>query len=87
MDFVQLGFKLREARRARRLSQADLASPLGMSRATISALEGGRCGEIGVRKLAALLQRLDLDLQVTPRRARPTLDEIRAARRHEKDVP
>jgi transcriptional regulator with XRE-family HTH domain len=87
MNFEQLGTRLREARRARHLSQQDLASPLGMSRATISAIEGGRCGEIGVRKLTALLQRVGLDLIVGIRGVRPTLDDIRAERSGEKDSP
>lgn len=84
MDFAQLGARLKEARVARHLSQQDLASPLGMSRATISAIEGGRCGEIGVRKLTALLQQVGLDLFVGVRGGRPTLDDIRAERRNEK---
>jgi transcriptional regulator with XRE-family HTH domain len=85
MDFAQLGTRLKEARLARHLSQQDLAAPLGMSRATISAIESGRCAEIGVRKLTALLQHVGLDLFVGTRSRRPTLDDIRAERRNEKD--
>ena len=85
MDFTQLGRQLKEARLAHRLSQLELAQPLGMSRATISAIESGRCVEIGVRKLTALLQQVGLDLYVGARRARPTLDDIRAERRNERD--
>lgn len=85
MNFEQLGLRLKEARKSRHLSQQDLANPLGMSRATISAIESGRCGEIGVRKLTALMQAVGLDLFVGMRRARPTLDDIRAERGNEKD--
>jgi len=84
MDFAQLGHRLKEARRTRHLSQQELAAPLGMSRATISAIERGRCGEIGVRKLSALLEQVGLDLFVGVRRGRPTLDDIRAERGNEK---
>jgi HTH-type transcriptional regulator / antitoxin HipB len=84
MDFADLGEKLRAARRERNLSQQDLAAPLGMSRATISAIESGRCGEIGVRKLSALLQQVGLDLHLGVRRNRPTLGDLQAARRDEK---
>jgi hypothetical protein len=52
-----------------------------MSRATISALEGGQCEEIGVAKLATLLDLVGLELTVTERRARPTIDDLRAQRR------
>ena len=85
MDFDFLGAQLKQARQARGLSQLQLAQPLGMSRATISAIESGRCGELGVRKLAALLQQVGLDLQVIARSGRPTLDDIRTERRNEKE--
>ena len=55
MTLPELGPLLRSARKQAGLSQTRLAQPLGMSRATISALEGGRCEEIGFAKLAAIL--------------------------------
>jgi HTH-type transcriptional regulator/antitoxin HipB len=76
-----LGPVLKAARKQAGLSQAELAQPLGMSRATISALEGGRCEEIGFAKLAALFDLLGLDITVGPRKSRPTLDDLRAERR------
>ena len=85
MNLSDLGPQLREARQRSGLSQAELAGSLGMSRATVSAIERGRCDEIGVRKLAALLEMVGLELHVGPRRARPTLDELRAERRNEKE--
>jgi len=81
MDITEIGIQLKEARRARKLSQGDLASALGMSRATISALEGGRCPEIGVTKLAALLEMVGLELTVIERRTRPTIEDLRKERR------
>lgn len=85
MDLAQFGSHLREARRARGLTQEQLASSLGMSRATVSAIESGRCEEIGVRKLAALFDLVGLQLIVTPRRSRPTIDDLRAERRDEEE--
>lgn len=87
MELHEIGSQLREARRRGGLTQAQLASSLGMSRATVSALEGGRCNEIGVRKLAALLDLVGLQLTVAPRRGRPTIDDLRAERRHEEERP
>lgn len=81
MNLAEIGPLLRHARKAAGLSQDQLARPLGMSRATISALEGGRCEEIGFQKLAALLEHVGLAISVAPRRRRPTLDEMRADRR------
>lgn len=80
MKLAEIGLLLREARRHSRRTQRELAQALGMSRATLSALEGGRCEEIGVRKLTALLEAVGLDLFVGPRKMRPTLDELRAER-------
>lgn len=87
MDLETIGALFKEARRRSRRTQDEVARPLGMSRATLSALEGGRCGELGVRKLTALLQSVGLDLYVAPRRARPTLEELREELRDEEAGP
>jgi HTH-type transcriptional regulator / antitoxin HipB len=81
MTLSDIGVLLKQARREAKLSQQQLAQPLGMSRATISAIEGGRCEEIGFQKLAALLERVGLEIKVGPRKGRPTIDDLRAARR------
>ena len=81
MTLLELGQKLREARKARDLSQQEISSSLGMSRATISAIENGTVGEIGVRKLMALAAVLDLELLIDTRGGRPTLQQLREERR------
>jgi HTH-type transcriptional regulator / antitoxin HipB len=85
VDLAEIGMAFKAARRESRRTQEDLARTLGMSRATLSALESGRCDEIGVRKLTALLESVGLDLFVAPRRRRPTIDELRAERRNAKE--
>jgi HTH-type transcriptional regulator/antitoxin HipB len=84
MDLLEIGALFRTARREQRRTQAELARELGMSRATLSAIESGRCPEIGIRKLTALLQAVGLDLYAAPRRSRPTLDELREEHRRAK---
>lgn len=81
MTLPELGQKLREARKARHLSQHQLAASLGMSRATVSAIENGTVGEIGIRKLIALATALGLELLLGTRRDRPTLQQLREQRR------
>jgi transcriptional regulator with XRE-family HTH domain len=72
-----IGQHIRETRKAQRLSQADLAKILGMSRTTIGQIENGTVGEIGVRKLIRILDYLDLELRVRKAGAPPTLEELR----------
>jgi HTH-type transcriptional regulator/antitoxin HipB len=81
MHIKTIGSTIREARRTAGRTQADLAASLGMSRATISAIENGTIQEIGVRKLAALCAAVGLDIHVGPQRRRPTLQELRAEQR------
>ena len=76
MDLAQIGQRLRESRLAKGRSQEEIARPLGMSRATISAIENGTVNEIGARKLLALCAALGLELYVTAHR-RPTLRDLR----------
>ena len=77
----QIGVILREARKASGQSQQELAKPLGMSRATISAIENGTVSEIGVRKLMALCAALGLSIHVSAPEKRPTLFELREENR------
>ena len=81
MTLQEIGPLLQSTRKQVGLSQEQLAGPLGMSRATISALENGRCDEIGFAKLAALFDLLGLEITIGPRKSRPTLDDLRAERR------
>jgi len=77
----RIGETLRNARRTAGRSQAELASQLGMSRATISGIENGTINEIGVRKLLALCAALGLELIAAPKNRRPTLQELREEQR------
>jgi HTH-type transcriptional regulator / antitoxin HipB len=87
MDLQQIGLLMREARRSRGKSQQEVAKPLGMSRATISAIENGTISEIGVRKLMALCAALGLSLHVSAPESRPTLFELREENRGAKIRP
>lgn len=84
MDMPEIGALIRQTRKAGKHSQADLARSLGMSRATISAIENGTIGEIGIRKVMALCGALGLELHAAARARRPTLREVMEERRAEK---
>jgi transcriptional regulator with XRE-family HTH domain len=72
-----IGKQIREARKSRKITQADLAKTLGMSRTTIGQIENGTVQEIGVRKLIRLLDFLGLELRGRPAGKPPTLEELR----------
>jgi HTH-type transcriptional regulator/antitoxin HipB len=70
MVLQEVGQVVREARKARRLTQEATAKPLRMSRATLSRLENGTLDEIGIRKVIALCDQLGLELVVQPKVSR-----------------
>ena len=72
-----IGKQIRKARKYRKVSQAELAKALGMSRTTIGQIENGTVQEIGVRKLIRVLEFLGLELRVRPAGRPPTLEELR----------
>ncbi len=72
-----IGQEIHEARKKRKVSQAQLAKALGMSRTTIGQIENGTVQEIGVRKLIRVLEYLGLELRIRQAGSPPTLDELR----------
>lgn len=84
MNLIEIGSVIRQTRKAAKRSQAALAGSLGMSRATVSAIENGTIGEIGIRKVMALCAALGLELNAALKRRRPTLNEVVAENRAEK---
>lgn len=72
-----LGKQIQQARKSRKVSQAEVAKALGMSRTTIGQIENGTVQEIGVRKLIRVLEFLGLELRVRPAGMPPTLEELR----------
>jgi len=73
----EIGKYIRQERKKRKMSQAALASMLGMSRTTIGQIENGTVQDIGIRKLVRVLEILDLELRVRRTGTPPTLDELR----------
>ncbi|PHN20575.1 helix-turn-helix domain-containing protein [Pseudomonas sp. ICMP 561] len=79
----ELGTLIRNLRKSAGLSQSQLADRHGMSRATISGIENNTIPEVGIRKVAAVLEGLGYELTATPKRRRKTLDELKAGNVHE----
>ena len=72
-----IGKEIQQARKSRKVSQAELAKALGMSRTTIGQIENGTVSEIGIRKLIRVLEFLGLELRVRPAGRPPTMEELR----------
>ena len=85
MNLTETGEILRSARRTAGLTQAELARRLGMSRATLSQLENGVIGDLGIRKVALICDRLGLEILVRPRRVM-TLQEAYSRNRQERQA-
>ena len=80
MDFQTLGHEISALRQQQGVSQQKMADHLGISRATINALENGRSGDIGIRKVMKILDYLGKELAVRDKSPFPTLEELRDER-------
>jgi len=58
-----MGYKLKEARDERRLTQEELAKKSGVSRQTIVALENGTSEDVKISTLQKLAAALDMTVQ------------------------
>jgi len=76
MRLQEIGYDIRRARLARGLTQAQLASAAGISRVTLNQLESGVFPDLGVRKLQAVLEQVDLRLSLQPAPSARTPDFI-----------
>ncbi len=74
---IEIGRQVRQARKSRKITQAELGKALGMSRTTIGQIESGTVQDIGVRKIIRLLEYLGLEIRVRPAGRPPTLEELR----------
>jgi transcriptional regulator with XRE-family HTH domain len=74
---IEIGRQIQQARKSRRITQAELGKALGMSRTTIGQIERGTVQDIGVRKLIRLLEYLGLEIRVRQAGRPPTLEELR----------
>lgn len=78
-----IGLLIKTLRKGAGLSQAQLAQRHGMSRATISGIENNTIPEVGIRKVAAILEGLGYELTAAPKRRRKNLDELKSGNIHE----
>lgn len=79
MYIPEIGSRIRQARKARGLTQATLAARAGIARETLSQLEGGLAKDLGVAKILRLLKALDLEMQLLDAQTRSAIDYVSLA--------
>ena len=80
MRLQEFGHVVRKARRARDMTQAELAKSAGLSRTTINQIENGVFPDIGMNKAQGILAPLGLALQIQPVRRSSRPNYVRMAR-------
>lgn len=65
LDLLAVGAIVRNERRRRSMTQADLALASGVSKSRIEAIESGRCRDAGFILITAIFGALDLSLHVS----------------------
>lgn len=80
MRLQEFGYIVRKARRARDMTQAELAESSGLSRTTINQIENGVFPDIGMNKAQGILAPLGLALQIQPVRRSNRPNFVRMAR-------
>jgi transcriptional regulator with XRE-family HTH domain len=80
VDLQEFGAYVAQLRKAKKVSQEQLARDLGISRATISALENGTSSDVGIKKTLRILDYLGYELTCKEKSPFPTFEELRDAR-------
>lgn len=79
MYLAEIGARLRRARKARQMTQAQLAAEVGIARATLSQLESGAVRELGFTKIQRLLAAVSLELLIGEAPSVGTADPVALA--------
>ncbi|MEP3667791.1 MAG: helix-turn-helix transcriptional regulator [Roseibium sp.] len=81
MDLFDIGERVREERKARKMTQSDLAEAAGVSRVRVNQLEAGNVFDMRFGSVSAVLEALDLSFRIgSANSGRPTLDDIQQER-------
>jgi transcriptional regulator with XRE-family HTH domain len=78
MEFKEIGQEISFLRRQKKISQQKVANQTGISRSTLNALEKGRAGDVGLRKVLKILDYLGYEMRLKEKSALPTLEELRS---------
>lgn len=76
MDFYSVAEQVRTLRKKQGISQIQMAKHLNISRATLSAFEAGRAGDVGLKKVIAMLDYLGFEFRIREKSPFPTFEEL-----------
>ncbi len=77
MKFWEIGEKIRQLRKSKKITQQQLADEAEISRATLSKLERGYVTEVSVAALIKILNALGQEIDIIPEDKLPTLDDLK----------
>jgi len=76
LDLHKLGVALKKLRHEKKWSQDTLEKYSGITKRTISKIENGFIEEVGIKKVATLLDLLGVELTLRPKGRPRTLEEL-----------
>jgi len=76
LDLQNLGQELKKLRHEKKWSQDTLEKYSGITKRTISKVENGFIEEVGIKKVAILLDLLGMELSIRPKGRPKTLEEL-----------
>ncbi|AEI14520.1 helix-turn-helix domain protein [Flexistipes sinusarabici DSM 4947] len=77
MKFWEIGEKIRQSRKSKKITQQQLADEAEISRVTLSKLERGYITEVSVAALIKILNALSQEIDIIPEDKLPTLDDLK----------
>ena len=80
MDLLELGHEINKLRKQRKWSQDTIEMYSGITKRTISKIENGFIEEVGIKKVATILDLLDMEFALRPKGRPRTLEELQDER-------
>jgi transcriptional regulator with XRE-family HTH domain len=81
LTLLELGQEIKKLRQDKKWSQDTLEQYSGITKRTISKVENGFVDEVGIKKVATLLELLGMELSIRPKGRPKTLDELQEERK------
>ena len=81
MNLIDLGQKIKELRKSKNISQAQLEDYSNITKRTISKIENGFIEEVGIKKVETLLDLLGYEFNIRLKDRPKTLEELQDERK------